>query len=242
MGDSRAVAERGLVGNRWVLVGGIVYLLEWVAIIAVGVAGVGAFVDRGASPRTLLETYADHEDAMFAMAGWFAVVLLGRILLFVGLRQALADSGHRHLLMDLAVATSAVSVTIEIASYGLAAGATQPARRDDAALTAALDSAAAGVNLMIGGGLGVAIVCSAYCMWRSGLFSPVLNVLGAVAGVALIGAQLTVAPSLEALFDILYTAPLLFWVWMIWAGVVCWRRTPRAGRSGPVDDPAAARG
>lgn len=213
-----------LVGNRWVLVGGVVYLLEWVAIIWVGAVGVGEFVIRGASGAEVVETYADHPDAMFAMAGWFAIVLLGRILLFIGLRQALADSGHGHLLLDFAVAAAAVSVTIEIASYGLAAGATVPAAAGDESLTLAIDQAAAGLNLMIAGGLGVAIVCATYAMWRSGLFSMPLNLIGAVSGVAIIGAQLTVSPSLESLFNVFFLFPIVFWVWMLWAGVVCWRR------------------
>ena len=58
-----------------------------------------------------------------------------------------------------------------------------------------IDQAGAGLNLMIGGGLGVAILCAAYVMWRSGLFSLPLNLLGAVSGAAIVGAQLTVAPS-----------------------------------------------
>jgi hypothetical protein len=165
---------------------------------------------------------------MWAMAGWFAVVLLGRILLFVGLRHALADSGHGHPLMDLAVAAAAVSVTLEIASYGLAASASAPAAEGDEAATLWVDQAAVGLNMMIGGGLGVAILCSAYCMWRSGLFSLPLNVVGGVSGLAITGAQLSVAPATQTLFDVLYVFPILFWVWMLWAGVVCWRRTPTA--------------
>lgn len=225
-----------LVGNRWVLVGGIVYLLEWVAILWAGAVGVSATVVRGTSTEDLLSTYVGHEDATAAMAGWFAVALLGRILVFVGLRQALADSGHRHPLMDLAVAAAAVSVTLEIASYGLATTAASRAAADDEAGMVLADQAGAGLNLMIGGGLGVAIVCAAYVMWRSGLFSLPLVVLGAVSGVAIIGAQLSVSPSLQTLFDILYVAPLLFWVWMIWAGVVCWRR------AGSYDGSAPSRG
>lgn len=230
---------RTLVGNRWVLVGGVVYLLEWVAIIWVGAVGVGAFVERGASPAELVETYAGHEDAMYAMAGWFAVVLLGRILLFVALRQALSDSGLRHPLMDFAVAAAAVSVTIEIASYGLAAGASGPAVGGAQTTTAAIDSAAAGLNMVGLGGLGIAIVCSAYCMWRSGLFPMPLNVIGLVSGLAITGAQLAVSPSLESLFDVLFAFPLLFWAWMLWAGVLCWRRTPR--EAGSLVGPATAR-
>lgn len=225
MTESTAGAGPTLVGNRWVLVGGVVYLLEWVAIIWVGALGVGETVTRDISRADLLDSYVGHEDAVASMAGWFAVVLLGRILLFIGLRQALSDSGYRHPLMDFAVAAAAVSVTLEVASYGIGAAAGELAR-DDAAAMLALDRAALGVNLVGFGGLGLAITCAAYCMWRSQLFPTVLNVFGVVSGVAIIGAQLTVAPSLQTLFDILFAFPLLFWVWMLWAGVLCWRRTP----------------
>ena len=178
MSQSAAVAERTLVGNRWVLVGGIGYLLEWVAIIWVGALGVGETVVRGTSADDLLDSYVGHVDALTTMAGWFSLVLLFRILLFIGLRQALADSGYRHPLMDFAVAAAAVSVTLEVASYGLGAAAGGLAEDGDRAGMLALDQAAAGINLMIAGGLGVAIVCSAYCMWSSGLFPMVLNVIG----------------------------------------------------------------
>jgi hypothetical protein len=217
-----------LVGNRWALVGGVVYLLEFVAIIWVGALGAEATVVRGTSEGDLLSTYAGHEDAVGAMAGWLAVVLLGRVLVFVGIRHALAESGHRHPLMDLAVLAAAVSVALEVASYGLATTAATRAAADDRAGTVLADQLGAGLNLMIGGGLGVAIVCAAYVMWRSGLFSTALNIIGLVSGVAIVGAQLAVPPSLQTLFDVLYFFPLVFWVWMIWAGVVLWRRTPRS--------------
>jgi hypothetical protein len=68
-------------------------------------------------------------------------------------------------------------------------------------------------------------------MTRSGMFPVPLNVLGWVSGVAIVGAQLSVAPSWQSVFDVLYFFPLLFWVWMLWAGVLLWRHTPdvRAG-------------
>jgi hypothetical protein len=47
----------------------------------------------------------------------------------------------------------------------------------------------------------------------------------------IIGAQLSVAPGLESLFNVFFALILLFWVWMVWAGVVCWRRTPRGSRA-----------
>ena len=227
--DNRGV----LAGNVWVLVGAVLYLLEWVAIVWAGAVGVGAQVTRGTAAADVLDTYAGHEDAVYTMAGWFAVVLLGRVLFFVGLRRALDDSGYRHPLLDFAVVASAVSVTLEIASYGLAASAAASADAGDRSLTVAIDAAGAGLNLMISGGLGIAIACTTFAMWRSGLFQLPLNVLGAVSGLAIIGAQITVAPSLQTIFDVLAFFPLVFWIWMLWAGVVCWRaKAPQGyGRS-----------
>jgi hypothetical protein len=236
MSQSGAVAERTFVGNRWVLVGGVGYLLEWVAIFWVGVLGVGETVVRGTSANQLLESYVGHVDAVTTMAGWFSLVLLFRILLFIGLRQTLADSGYRHPLMDFAVAAAAVSVTLEVASYGLGAAAGGLAEDGDRAGMLALDQAAAGINLMLAGGLGIAIVCSTYCMWNARLFPTALNVIGLVSGVAIIGVQLTIAPATQALFDILFAFPVLFWIWMLWAGVLCWRHTPlKVGSLGSED-------
>lgn len=230
-----ANSRANLVGNRWVLVGAVLYLLEWVAILWASAAGAEATVTRGTSAADVLESYAGHEDAVYAMAGWFAVTLLGRVLVFIGLRRALADSGHDHPLLEFAVVAAAISVTLEVASYGLAASAVAHADAGEESLAVAIDQAGAGLNLMIGGGLGVAIVCATYGMWRSGLFSWSLNAVGAASGIAIIGAQLTVAPSLQGLFDILYFFPLVFWVWMLWAGVVCWRHTS-PGSARPVAD------
>jgi hypothetical protein len=228
------VTPAALVGNRWVLVGGLVYLLEWVAIIAAGMAGVGEVASVGRSVDELLKSYVGNPDAVAFMAGWFAVVLLGRILIFVGLRQALLDSRHSHPLMDFAVVASTVSVTIEIGSYGLAAAAAQRAQVGDARGMLLLDLAAGWMNLLIAGGLGVATVCAAFGMWRSGLFPVPLNVTGFVIGVLIVGAQLTVSPSLERVFSVLAFSPLVFWIWMLWAGVVCWRRTGPPNRAAQI--------
>jgi hypothetical protein len=47
MTETRTETRTEIVGNRWMLVGSIVYLLEWVAIIGGGVAGVSNTVVRG---------------------------------------------------------------------------------------------------------------------------------------------------------------------------------------------------
>lgn len=213
-----------LVGNRWALVGAVVYLCEWVAIIAVGLGGAGDFILRGASSDALVETYTGRADSLSFLAGWFAVVLLGRVLFFAAVRRSLADSGLPHVLLDLAVVASAVSVTLEVVSYAFVIPAAEAADQGERTLVEFFDLAGAGLNLMIGGGLGVAIVCTAYVMTASGYFNRWLNGLGIVSGVAIIGAQLSVSPSLSGLFDVLYFFPLVFWVWMIWTSVVLWRR------------------
>ena len=188
-------ARDGLVGNRWVLIGGVVYLLEWVAIIWTGALGVGETVTRGTALDDLVDSYTGHVDAVATMAGWFSVVLLGRILVFIGLRHALAESGYRHPLLDLAVAAAAVSVALEVASYGVGAASAERVEAGEPAQALLLDQAGTGLNLMILGGLGVAVAATSWCMWRSGLFSVVLNILGFVAGTIILGAQLTVAPA-----------------------------------------------
>ena len=221
------VERPALVGNCWVLVGGIFYLTEWVAILGSAAVGIGEFATFDLPQEDLLDSYVGNVDAVAMMAGWFSLCLLGRVLLFVGLRTALADSGMRHPLMDFAVVASAVSVTLEVATYAVATAAADLANPDDVSAMVVLDRAAAWMNTMLIGGLGVAVLCSVWCMWRSGLFSMPLNVLGLVSGIGIVGAQLTISPSMVTLNTILWASPLLFWVWMLWAGVVLWRRTPR---------------
>lgn len=129
MGDEAAPPT--LVGNRRVLAGAIFYLLEWVAIIGAGVVGVNETATVGTSPQDLLDSYSGHVAAVAFMAGWFAIALLGRVLVFVGLRSALADSGRSHPPMDCAVVAPAVSVTLEVAAYGVATAAADLADVED---------------------------------------------------------------------------------------------------------------
>lgn len=222
-----ATARAPIVGNRWVLAGGVLYLLEFVAIIGVGLAGVSD--PAGTSPQELLDAYLGNVDAMAAMAGWFSLVLLGRVLVFVGLRSALADSGRPHPLMDFAVVAAGVSVALEVAAFAMLAAAADLADAADTTALVVLDRAGGWLNAMIYGGLALAIVTSSWSMRRSGLFSTPLVVFGMVAGVGLIATQLTVAPSTATLSESLSLAVVLFWVWMLWTGVLLWRRTPSAG-------------
>ena len=198
-------ARDGLVGNRWVLIGG--------DRLPAGVGGdhlgrapsVWARRDPRTDSMTWLDAYAGprrrRRDHGRLVRGGAA----GTDPVFIGLRHALAESGYRHPLLDLAVAAAAVSVTLEVASYGLGRGG----RRTSGGMAkpprpCCSTRPAAGLNLMILGGLGVAVAATSWCMWRSGLFSTACSAsLAWPQALAMIGGQLMVAPSRQTIFDVL---------------------------------------
>lgn len=215
-----------LVGNRLVLAGSVLYLLEWVAIFA---ASVDVPLGAEASTADVTSGYAGHTTALGWASGWFSVVLLGRLLIVTGIRSALADSGRPRHLMDVAVLAMGVSVAIEITTYAVVPGAAWYLDHGGSIDTVrALDAATFTMNNAIFGPLGVAVLCSAAAMWSSGLFPRVLCALGVVAGVgnALVGLMFS-APAVTGIAEMLRVAVVLFWVWMLWTGVLCWRRTTR---------------
>lgn len=227
MNDTKApMQDRApLVGNRLVLGGAILYLLEWVAILA---AHLDAPLGADTSTSHVASAYGTHPQLWGWAAGWFSVVLLGRILIMTGLRGALSDSGRSHPLMEIAVAAMAVGVVLEIATYALVSGASWAlVHGAQVGTVRALDAAAFQLNQMLFGPTGVAVLCAGIAMWHSGLFPRVLSGLGVVAGVliAVVGLAL-VAPKYADLADALTSAVVLFWVWMLWTGVFVWRARP----------------
>lgn len=222
-----------LVGDRLVLVGSVLYLLEWVGIIA---GHVGAPLGAGASAGAVHQAYAGSADAFGWAAGWFSVVLLGRVVLMVGVRSALVDSGRRDVLMDVAVLAMTVSVAVEVAVYAVVAGAAWYLDAGGGlATTRALDAVAYQSNEMLWGPAGVSLLCAGAAMWRSALFPRVLAGLALVAGglLGVVGLAL-VAPRFADLANGLTSGALLFWVWMLWTGVLAWRATPREREVQPV--------
>jgi hypothetical protein len=211
------------VGNRLVLTGALLYLLEWVAIIT---ARLDAPLGAGAPAQSVVAAYSGHAEWFAWAAGWFSVVLLGRILIMAGLRTALADSGRPQPVMDLAVAAMTVSVAIEIAAYAVVAGgAWSFAHGGTSELVRGLDAVAFVLNQMVFGPLGVSLVCAGVAMWKSQLLGRALPSLGLVAGALLsaVGLALT-APRYAAAAQGFTAAVALFWIWMLWLGVVLWRR------------------
>jgi hypothetical protein len=208
-----------------VLVGSVLYLLEWVAIV---LASVDAPLGATARASELGSAYVGHADALGWAAGWFSVVLLGRILIMTGLRTALADSGRPQPLMDLAVAAMVVSVVIEIATYALVAGSSWAVGHGASASSLRmLDAAAFKLNDTLYGPLGVSLLCAGAAMWFSGLFHRVLAGIAVVGGVmaTLIGLAF-VSPQFVDVASALGFAALLLWVWMLWTGIVLWRARP----------------
>jgi hypothetical protein len=225
----RSDAGTRLVGNRLVLVGAVLYLLEWVAIIA---ASVDAPLGGTASTAELHSAYTGHVQGYAWAAGWFSVVLLGRILLVSGLRTALTQSGRPQPLMDLALGAMAVSVVLEVTTYALVAGTAWTAGTGGSTgAVRALDAAAFLLSELIFGPLGVSLVCAGAAMWLSGLFPRVLSGLALLGGLAgVLGAAAFVSPRFGGLTDsVTSVTAAAFWIWMLWTGVLLWRARPAAG-------------
>ena len=224
-----ADSKRSLVGNRLVLIGAVVNLLAGVPIIA---AHATSPLGAASTAAEVASTYTGSTDAYAWAAGWFSVLMLGRILLMIGLREALADSGRPQRLMSLAIAAITVSVIVEIAALAIVSGAAGSMDKGGSLETIrSIDAVAYGLYQMIWGPLGVAVLCAGLAMRRSGLFHRVLPWLAVVSGAVLaLGAAALEAPSLSDVAAPLQLAVPLFWIWMIWTGVACWRAAPPRDR------------
>ena len=135
------------------------------------------------------------------MAGWFSLVLIGRILIIIGLKNGLAASGRSHPIMDFAVVMMAISVALEWASGTL--------------------------NGLFFGTVGVSVLCSSWAMLRSELFPKVLPILGMIGGIPLALSALFIAPSVSNIGGALTAGAALFWIWMFWAGILLSKKAPK---------------
>jgi uncharacterized protein DUF4386 len=222
-----------LVGNRLALAGAVLYFLEWVAIAFIPEVGDGALL--GDDPDAVVETYRGHAGAIAFAAGWFGVVLLGRILFAAALRKAFRDSGRESLLVDFAVGAMIVSVTLEIASFGptAAAGWIADTRADESAIVA-LDAAGSLMFLVVFVPLGASVLAASAGMLGSDLFPRWLGGLGLLAGgIAIVGGitQVAAAGETGALHDagdpLTTVGAIGFWIWLIATSVILWRHAPR---------------
>ena len=246
-------ARRQLVGNRWALAGAIIYLLEWVAIAGwlpqlFGFSTSGPAIPSGPGTKSadIVSAYSQASVAAMALgAGWYGLVLPGRILLIAGIRQALRRSWGDSAFADLAVAAMALSVVLETASYAVAAGVGHAAASGvDQSAVVSGDAISNLLNLSIWSPLGLSILAISVVMLQSRLFPWWLCWPGVAVGAALcvtgvifgagsqVGGQLyQVAGGLQS------WGTLGFWVWMLVTGVILFRA---AGQPRPKS--AAARG
>jgi hypothetical protein len=219
-----------IVGNKWVLIGAVLYLLEWVAIIPADPSGPA---DAGASRATVLGLYHHHPKAVLFLTTWISVVLLGRILIVTGLRAALRSVGVDSPLMDLAAFAMVASVAIELGSQvfiGAAQVLAQQGGHDDAVLT--LDTLGGVAWRCIFGPLGLSVALAAWSMLQSRAFAAWICWVGLVGGfVLMVGGAFSGPGYLESGFsrglgNAAMGAIPLFWIWMLATGVFLWRRVP----------------
>ena len=225
-----------ITGNRLVLAGAVMYLLEWVAIIPAGNSGPA---DPGASRADTLKLYQDHPKAVLFIASWCALVLLGRVLIVAGIREALRSAGAATPLNDLAVGAMAVSVALELVSV-VAVGAAQAlAVRGDSEGVLQLDAVAAVAWLCILPPLGLSVGLTAWSMLRCRAFATWIPVVGLVGGALIVLGGVLGGPGYVAeggfrnVSGVGQAGIPLFWVWMIATGIVLWRRASPAAEVSP---------
>lgn len=224
-----------LVGNALALAGFGLYVLEWVAIVIGG--SHHAYLD-GTTDADLLHAADGNAGFLAFQAGWFSIVLLGRVLFVLGVRQALVRSKRPSALADFAVAAMTLSVVLETAYYALQAGAAQA---HTASETLAVQHGIHVLDQLVPGPLGLAVVALSVAMLLAGAFPTTMAAAGILIGAVEMAAGLLAAPSTEAVAGALTGVAFLMFVWMIWVGVHLLRRRPHTpNTASPAAAPALA--
>lgn len=218
------VAEPGSTGaGNWiVLTGTLLYLSE---LVGIGLAGASRLPTKPATPPgEVLHRYAGHASGVAFLVGWLALVVIGRVLVIVGLRDSLRRSGHAPAWLDLAVIAMTLGVAFEVAGQGMAAGAAAlaGAANDTAAL--ALDRGGVYVQSAFLAPTGLAVLLAGAAMLRSRLFPRILVAIGLIAGILLLAAGLLNLPGQATLQDNLTVGTVVMWIWMLWTGILLARR------------------
>ncbi|MDQ2967046.1 MAG: DUF4386 family protein [Actinomycetota bacterium] len=220
-----------LVGNRIALVGAVVYFLEWVAIVMIPSVPTDKL---GRDPGAIVAAY-DHPQAIGVAAGWFSVVLFGRVIFALGLRDAFRGLRRERLFANVAVAAMALSVAIEVISFGMTAAAAWVADAgSDQSAVVTLDAVSEVVFELVFGPIGVSVLAGSIAMILSRLFPRWLGWLGVLGGSLLvIGGILDVgglgaSGTFHDVAGAFSSIPVpIVWIWMIVTSVVLFRATPR---------------
>jgi len=218
-----------LVGNRVALVGAAMYFLEWVGILAIPSVPTEKL---GRDPTAIVAAYSDPKTIGVA-AGWFSVVLFGRVIFTIGLRDAFRGLRRERLFANIAVAAMGLSVAIEVISFGITAAAAWVADAGgNQSAVVALDAASEVVFNLVFGPLAVSVLAGSIAMILSRLFprwigwvgilGGSLLLVGGIIGVGGLGARGTFHDVAGAFM----VGVPIFWVWMIATSVVLFRATP----------------
>jgi hypothetical protein len=222
-----------LIGNRIALVGAVMYFLEWVAILAIPSVPTDKL---GRDPGSVVAAY-DHPKAIGVAAGWFSVFLFGRVVFTIGLRDAFRGLRRERLFANVAVAAMALSVAIEVISFGITAGAAWLAAWGGGqSAVVSLDAASEVLFQLVFGPIGVSVVAGSIAMLLSRLFprwlcwvgvvGGSLLVVGGILGVGALGATGSFHDVAGAFTSI--PVPIV-WIWMIATSIVLFRATPSSG-------------
>jgi hypothetical protein len=218
-------------GNWYVLAGAVIYLLEWVAIIPAGESGPS---EAGASSDEVLALYTAHHTAVAFLATWLSVVLVGRVLIVLGIRDALRNVGANDTLTLFAAAAMTLSIALELVSEALVGAANVLAAKSaDPDVIRALDAAAGVTWDVVFGVLGVAVAVSAWAMLRSRAFPLWICAVGLVGGALMMLSGVFAGPARlheGVARSISTTAQIgvpLFWLWMLATGIFLVRRIRR---------------
>lgn len=212
--------------NRLVLVGAVLYFLEWVAIPFVADLPTNKF---GSGAHRIAEAYADHPASVAFAAGWFSLVLLGRLAFIAGIKAAMGRD--RHGLLDWALGAMGVSIAIEIASYAAVGAAAWLAHAHASASgIVALDALGSILFILVATPFAVSVVSASMAMHAAG-FPKWIAWLGMVSGTLAVGGGTISAMALGSTGTIhtvgeqLLGAPAgLIWIWMVATSVYLFRR------------------
>lgn len=222
----RASRKYPLVGNRMMLAGVLISMLEFISIIWTGARGVVAQPEIGTSVADLLLSFQGNETAITIMVGWLSLILSGRILMIIGLKNSLTASRRSHPIMDFAVIMAAINVVLEVLTYTFFASAAQLGEAHPEGMLAMQWTAGALDRLFLGA-LGVSIFCSAWAMMKSEIFSKALTFIGMIAGFTVALSALFMAPSLTKIYEGLLIGAPLAMLWMFWTGILLWKNAPK---------------
>jgi hypothetical protein len=226
----------GLVGNALVLAAVVGFLCEFVGIIASGVHTMPTL--PGSSTHELVTAYRHQTGPTGFVVGWYSLVLPFRVLIVLGLRQALLASTPERFgstwrtLLSWAVGLMALGVAAELASVCVDAATAAAFAHGSSDVVFALDHLAhyLQVALYCPSGMATALVGAA--MWRSGVFPRALaGLVTGLSAVQLVSGALLSGPSTAALQDGLTVLNLLSFVVLLWGGVLVFRHRSRAERA-----------